>query len=95
MTLITSTTTLNLYCAVPRDQDTFGVARLPDEYDQKMLFTADDFYRINTTSGALSTVFSNTNLTLDATDLKIANGILFFVNRYDQKLYAIKLAISD
>jgi hypothetical protein len=91
ITLVTSTTTLDLYCAVPRDQDTMGVARLPDEYDQKMFFTADDFYKITVVSGTLSTVFSDTNQTLDATSMKVANNILFFINRYDQKLYAIKL----
>jgi hypothetical protein len=94
ITLVTTTTTLNLYCAVPRDQNTFGVARLPDEYDQKMFFTSDDFYRVGILSGTLSPIFSDPARTLDATDLKVFNGILFFVNRYDQKLYAIKLANS-
>ncbi|MDE2018923.1 MAG: hypothetical protein KGJ13_01100 [Patescibacteria group bacterium] len=80
-----------LFCAVPRDQQTFQLARLPDEYDQKVYFTADDFYKINTTDGALSIIFSNPNQTLDATNVKIFNNTLFFVNRYDQKLYAISL----
>ncbi len=91
ITLVTTTTTLNLYCAVPRDQKTLGIARLPDEYDQKMLFTSDDFYRVGVSSGVLSPVFSDQAQTLDAIDLKVFNGALLFVNRRDQKLYAIKL----
>lgn len=86
-----TTTTLNLYCAIPQDQNTFSIARLPDEYDQKIFFTSDNFSVVNTVSGVINTVFSDPNQTLDATDLKIFNGILLFVNRYDQKLYAIKL----
>ena len=90
-TVTTTMATLNLYCAIPRDQNTFGIARLPDEYDQKMFLTADDFYEIGAASGTINTVFADPNQTLDATDLKLSNNILFFVNRYDQKLYAIKL----
>lgn len=86
-----TTTTLDLYCAVPRDQQTLSIARLPDEYDQKMIFTADDFYKVNTSDGALTTVFSDQSYNLDATDLKIFNDRLFFINRYDERLYGVAL----
>jgi len=86
-----ASSTLDLYCAVPRDQATLAIARLPDEYIQKVIFTADDFYMINTTDGSLSSVFSNPNLNLDATDLNAFNNTLFFINRYDQKLYGISI----
>ncbi len=83
----------SIYCAVPTDQSTFQVARLPDEYDQKVYFTNDNFYGIDPSSGSLTNIFSvaEANQNIDATDLKIFNNILFFVNRYDQKLYAISL----
>jgi hypothetical protein len=90
-TAITTTSLLNLYCAIPRDQQTLSIARLPDEYNQEILFTADDFYKMNTANGALTSVFSDPNQTLDATDLKVFNNTLFFVNRYDEKVYAIAL----
>ncbi len=86
-----TTTTLDLYCAVPRDQQTLTIARLPDEYNQKIILTADDFYKVNTNDGTLSVVFSDQSYNLDATDLKIFNNRLFFINRYDQRLYGVAL----
>jgi len=82
---------LAIFCAVPRDQQTFSIARLPDEYEQKILFTADDLYKVNTADGTLSVLFNDPNQTVDATKLKVFNNTLFFVNRYDQKLYAVSL----
>ncbi len=92
-TTTSTSSTDSIYCAVPIDQSTFQVARLPDEYDQKIYFTNDNFYGIDPSSGSLSNIFSaaNANQNIDATDLKIFNNILFFINRYDQKLYAISL----
>lgn len=82
-----------VYCAVPHDQDTFSLARLPDEYDQYMYFTNDDFYSINTDTGSLNQIFSfsTANTNIDATDMKVFNNVLFFINRYDQKIYALAL----
>lgn len=80
-----------IYCAVPRDQQTFSVARLPDEYEQRVFFTADNFYKINLADGTLIAVFNDPSQTLDATKLKVFNNTLFFINRYDLKLYAISL----
>ena len=80
-----------IYCAVPSDQNTLSSVRLPDEYDQKIYFSDDDFYSINTNTGSLSRIFSSsvTNQNIDAMDMKVLNGILFFINRYDQKIYAL------
>jgi hypothetical protein len=83
---------LALYCAVPRNQDGLTTARLPDDYQQMALFTSDDFYRVNVVTGETDSIFANPNQNLDASDLKIFNNTLFFVNRYDQKLYAISLS---
>lgn len=82
-----------IYCAVPNDQNTFNIARLPDEYDQKIYFTNDDFYQIDPVSGSLYEIFSYiaANQNIDATDLKVFDNILFFINRYDQKIYALSL----
>jgi hypothetical protein len=90
-----STTTLSiippylaLYCAVPNDPATLTRARLPDDYNQETLFTVDNFYKVHTNTGDMESFFLPT-VPLDATNLKMFNNILFFVNRYDQKLYAI------
>lgn len=82
-----------MYCAVPHDQDTFSIARLPDEYDQSKYFTDDDFYRVDATAGSLNQIFSFSlvNQNIDAMRMKVLNNILFFINRYDQKVYALAL----
>lgn len=94
-TTTSSTTNLSglIYCAVPSDQTTFSVARLPDEYDQGVYFTNDDLYSINTGTGSLAKIFSSSaiNQSLDATHMETFNNVLFFINRYDQKIYALSL----
>jgi hypothetical protein len=82
-----------IYCAVPHNQNMFSLARLPDEYDQDIYFTNDDFYRVDASIGSLSEIFSSSAVpqNLDATRVKIFNNILFFINRYDQKIYALAL----
>ena len=83
---------LGIFCAVPNPQSNFSGSRLPDSYDQMGLFTQDSFVLVNLASGQVSTIFSNSPTAIDAMDLKIFNNALFFVNRYDSKLYAISLA---
>ena len=93
-TIGTSSTTppyVALYCGVPRNINDYSIATLPDDYEQMSLFTDDDFYRIHLDSGVIDQVFSP-GVDVDATNLRVANHILFFVNRYDNKLYAISLA---
>jgi uncharacterized protein YxeA len=91
----TSTANLSsiIYCAAPVDQDTFSEVRLPDEYDQKVYFSNDAFYSISTDTGSLNEIFSfsEAGRNLDATHLRVFNKILFFINRYDQKVYALAL----
>ncbi|HEX4104558.1 MAG TPA: hypothetical protein VHZ04_03770 [Candidatus Paceibacterota bacterium] len=83
-------TYLALYCAVPANQSALSSVPMPDTYDQMSLFTSDNFYRIHTDTGVTDAVLLPTG-SYDATDLHVFNNILFFVNRYDQKLYAISL----
>ncbi len=85
-----------LYCAIPRDQNKFAASQLPDDYEKRVLFAADDLFRINLNLGApeagsIEPVFSNSGQMLDITDVKIFNQNLFFINRLDQKLYAVSL----
>jgi hypothetical protein len=81
---------LALYCAVPTGTN-FSLATLPDDYNQMALFTNDSFYMINTASGATQPIFAP-SISVDATNVRLFNNILFFVNRYDNKLYAISLS---
>jgi len=83
---------LALFCAVPTNEAAFVGSRLPDAYNQGALFTQDNFYEVTIATGAITPVFTQSPTPLDARDLKIFNNVLFFVNRYDNKLYAISLS---
>jgi hypothetical protein len=86
-----TSTPKTLYCAIPRDQQKLVSSALPDDYQKKNLFTADDFYKIDLLSGGVSSVFNDQSRALDADNPKIFNQNLFFVNRFDSKLYAVSL----
>ncbi len=86
-----SSSYLDFYCAVPQDPGTFSGAALPDSYDQMSLFTVDTLYKVNASTGALNDIFTPP-IPVDATALRVFNGVLFFINRYDRKLYAVSLA---
>jgi len=86
-----STPPSTLYCAIPRDVQKLKLANLPDDYEKMAIFTTDDFYSVDLNSGDMTAVFNDQNQNLDASSLKIFNQTLFFINRYDQKIYAISL----
>jgi hypothetical protein len=85
----TSTPYLALYCGVPRSSSGFSSAHLPDDYNTMALFTSDDIYKINTATGAEQVLWSDATQNMDTSDMKFFNNALFFVNRYDQKLYGL------
>ncbi len=80
-----------LACAIPRNADALKISRLPDAYEQKMVYSTDDFYKIDLASGDVSEIFKDPSLALDTDKVKIFNGTLFFVNRFDERLYAVSL----
>lgn len=80
-----------LYCAIPRDHEKMNASRLPDDYQTKSLFTEDNFYKISLASGNTASLFADQNQALDAVNPRVFGQTLFFVNRIDQKLYAISL----
>ena len=85
----TSTPYLALYCGIPRSSSGFSSAKLPDDYLTMALFTSDDIYKINTATGAEQVLWSDATQNMDTSDMKFANNALFFVNRYDSKLYGL------
>lgn len=87
----TTKTAEALYCAVPQGSVAFNLGILPDDYLKNIVFTLDAFYKINLTSGDVSPVFQDAAQRLDAVNIKSANGRLYFINRYDNKLYAVSL----
>ncbi|MBI4085749.1 MAG: hypothetical protein HY433_00670 [Candidatus Liptonbacteria bacterium] len=80
-----------LICAVPRDQRALSVNALPDAYQEKALFTSDDFFEINVNDGNVKTLFSDPAKTLDVSNIKIFNQNIFFINRFDKKVYSLPL----
>jgi hypothetical protein len=80
---------LALYCGIPRSSSGFSSAQLPDAYNMMALFTSDDIYKINTATGAVQVLWSDATQNMDVSDVKFFNNALFFVNRYDQKLYGL------
>jgi len=79
-----------IYCAVPRDREALTNAILPDEYIMHALFTEDNFYKIKVADGNLSPIFVS-GQPIDALNLKLINNELFFINRFDSKLYSVTL----
>jgi hypothetical protein len=84
-----------LYCGIPTNSSLPSSAQLPDDYNMMSLFTSDNITRINTLSGGEDVLWNDPTQNIDATDLKFFNNTLFFVNRYDQKLYALTLVSSS
>lgn len=80
-----------LYCGIPTDQKNFSSAQLPDAYNMNGLYTSDRIESINLSSGAVNVLRDDTSPHLDMTDVGVFNNILFFINRYDHKLYALTL----
>jgi len=78
-----------LYCAIPRDQNTLTYSYLPDDYNQMSLFTVDNILKIDVATGDVSPAFQDQSQNVDVSAMRFINNSLFFVNRYDQKLYGI------
>ena len=89
-----SITSSYLYCGVPANSDTLSSAQLPDDYNMMSFFTSDTITRVNTLTGEEDILWNDPTQNIDATDLKFFNNALFFVNRYDLKLYALTLTSS-
>ena len=84
-------TALMMVCAIPRDKNALDNNALPDAYLKKALFTSDDFFEINVSTGEFKSVFADDTKNLDADGVKIFNQSVFFINRYDKKVYSIAL----
>jgi hypothetical protein len=89
-----SSTTMSvpyLYCGIPKDQAGLASGQLPDGYNMMSSFTSDQIVSVNLETGAESVLRDDATPHVDATDLKVANGILFFISRYDGQIYALTL----
>ncbi|MCL5733197.1 MAG: hypothetical protein M1334_00840 [Patescibacteria group bacterium] len=80
-----------LYCAVPRDAN-FASQVLPDNYLMRAVYTSDNIYKIDLNSNQIGLYFNDPLENYDMSDIKIFGNTLYFINRYDQKLYKMTLS---
>ncbi len=78
-----------LNCAIHRDQTAFSQFRLPDDYLKKNFFSNDAFYKIKLSDGEIKKIFDGEGL--DMINPQKTESEIFFINRYDNKLYSFGL----
>lgn len=84
-------TALTMLCAIPRDANLLDNNALPDAYQKRDIFTSDDFFEINISTGNIKNIFNDQGKDIDAENLKVFNQSLFFLNRFDKLIYSLPL----
>lgn len=80
-----------LICGVPLD-DTWSTSVLPDTYLKKEIFSSDWLYRVDMKTGDVEAIYDyDDRAALDAVDLMVKDGVLYFKNRLDGSLYGLAL----
>jgi hypothetical protein len=90
-TQVSTTTKTFLICAVPRNQNELKNKYITDDYLSYELYTEDDIYKIDLNSGETKIVFNDKTKSFDMDKLQLVNNRIFFINRFDKKLYSINL----
>lgn len=88
----TATTTQadnNLYCAIPRNSQTFKLAIMPDDYFKGTTITEDDLVKINLESGSLGVVFSPTDNPIEMYKISAGEKNVYFLNKNNDALYSV------
>lgn len=91
----TSTTTSagtqrnELYCAIPRNSQTFKLAIMPDDYFRGATVTNDDLVKINLEDGSLGVIFSPTDAPIEIYKVFAGEKEIYFLNRNNDALYAV------
>lgn len=81
--------TAKIYCGVPKNIRN-GII-LPDDYYKKKDYFVDDIFELDLPTGKITKIFDGNESSIDASDLKIKDGALLFINRYDNKVYSLSL----
>lgn len=79
-----------LVCAIPKNANYLKERLILDDWLSYDLYTEDDIYQIDLESGFIEQILTNQD-GLDIDLIKIQKNKLFFVNRFDKKLYIINL----
>lgn len=91
-----------IYCAAPDFSDVSQnfITSLPDVYLKTGAYLKDTLYLLPIEAAGLISIFdvkipitnkTSNNEPIDAVHLEIASGKLYFLNRYDSKLYGVEL----
>ncbi len=81
----------NLLCGVPLNYDLWNANALPDAYLKKEIFSRDWIYRVDVGTGDIEVIYDGAGAVLDATNLRVKDGVLYFKNRLDGSLYGLNL----
>lgn len=80
-----------LVCGVPLNYGLWSANALPDAYLKKEIFSRDWLYRVDMGTGEVEVIYDGAGEVLDATDLRVEDGVLYFKNRLDGSLYGLAL----
>ncbi len=80
-----------IYCAIPKDQSVFSDPEILDNYLKHGIYFNDGIYQIDLQNNKFQPLYDSDNNIIDAVDLTLSGNELFFINRYDNKLYSLDL----
>lgn len=80
-----------LYCAVPLDQKSIDSMVLPDDYLMRKAYFKDGLYQINLDDQKITSLYEGSDPVIDAVNISVIRDKLFFINRYDSRLYQLSL----
>jgi len=78
-----------IYCAVP--QSVSEKAALPDDYLKNAVYFVDSIYQIDIAQNSFDLIFDGSGNAIDAFKPDLKAGQLFFINKYDNRLYALEI----
>lgn len=90
----TSTLVVNNYilCGSPKNADAFYREPLPDSYLDRSMFSVDEILEVGIETGIVSVLYSPaTEDLVDITKPTISGDGLYFINRFDNKVYSFAL----
>ncbi len=84
------------YCFIPKNGSLFTSSNsMPDDYLMKKTYTNDDLYRLDLTTGGDRLILSGDSSNapaLDAQNVRTRGTSTYFINRYDNYVYAVQKA---
>lgn len=80
-----------IYCAIPRFHNAIRDPLLPDDYLKRAVYYKDFIYQIDVDANSFEPLYDSVEPAIDARRLDLNGNQLFFINRYDNKIYGLGL----